>query len=283
MIKKVLKRGIEKIFLNWRLIFILWFINFLFAFTLFFPSYSIFSNDFSRSLIDEITERGDLSILFEFTTHYGKDLKIIMLLSLSISFIYFCINLFLSGGIIAVFKEESKSSESIFSKSSIYFWKFIKLSSLFILIFIIYFIIFNLLDQLNSTLSRQIGSEKLSFYSFLMILVLGAVIFSIIRMLFDYSRIRIVLEEDRKTLLSFRETSRWVLKNFWKTFLLYILLSLSLLLYYIPFSIITFKIYIYSGTLLLLNFLLLQPLFMFRSFLSLLFYSSQVELYKILK
>ncbi len=279
MIGNAFKKGINQGILNWRVILILWLINFIFSLIFFFPTNSLFSKAFSRSLIFEKTLRGDLSIFFEFMTHYKNEIGMLILFSLFLSLLYWFINLFLSGGIISLLKDDGKNSKDIFSNAPKYFWRFIKLSFLFIPLIILFLIIWRLLEKSNELFFNFTGSEKFSFYFSLLTFIIAGILFLILRMLFDYGRIRIVFREEKTITLSLLRTINLVFKNFGKTFILYILLNLFLLFYYIPFLFLM-RIFANSGLLILLFFIFSQALLFLRSFLSFLFYSSQIELYR---
>jgi len=282
MIGNSLKKGINKGILNWRGVIILWLINFLFSLIFFLPSSSLFSKAFSKSMITEKMVKGDLSIFLEFMTVYKNEIGVLFSLSFSLFLIYWIANLFLSGGIISILKEESKNVRDIFSYAPNYFWRFIKLSLLFIPLLILFLIIWRILGKLRELFFNLTGLEIFTFYFSLLTIFIAILIFLLLRILFDYGRIRIVFEEERFITISLLRTVKFVFKNFWKTFLLYIILTISLLLFYIPIYLV-FKIPVFSPILSLLIFLLSQLLLLFRSFLSFLFYSAQTELYRILR
>lgn len=281
MIGNALKKGIKQGILNWRVILILWLINFVFSLIFFFPTSSLFSKAFAKGLIFEKTSRGDLSIFFEFMTHYKNEIGMLLLFSLFLSLLYWLVNLFLSGGIISILKEDRRNSKDIFSNSPKYFWRFIKLSLLFILLTILFFIIWRLLGKSNELLFNLTGSEKYSFYFSLLTFLISGLLLLILRMLFDYGRIRIVFTEEKTVTLSLFRTFNFIFKNIGKTFILYILLNLFLFFYYIPLLFLM-RVTTNEWLLILLFFIFSQALLLFRSFLSFLFYSSQVQLYKAL-
>lgn len=279
MIGNALKNGINKGISNWRVILILWFINFLFSLPFFFSTNSLLSKAFSKSLIFEKTLKGDISLFLEFMTHYKREIGILLLFSILLSFLYWLINLFLSGGNIFILKEDSKNLRDIFASAPMYLWRFIKLSLLFIPLLILFFIIWRLRGKSNELFSNLTGSEKFSFYFSLLTFIIVCLIFLVLRILFDYGRIRIVFEEERTVTLSLLRTINLVFKNFGKTFILYILLNLFLLIYYIPFLFLM-RIPSNSFLLILIFFVFSQALLFLRSFFSFLFYSAQIELYK---
>jgi len=282
MIGNAFKKGINKGILNWRGVIILWLVNFLFSMILFLPSSSLFSKAFSKGMITEKMVKGDLSIFLEFMTIYKNEIGVLFSLSFSLFLIYWLVNLFLSGGIISILKEERKNVRDIFTNAPHYFWRFIKLSLLFIPLMILFLIIWRILGKLREFFFNLTDSEILTFYFSLLIIFITILIFFNLRILFDYGRIRIVFEEERVVTISLLRTVKFVFKNFWKTFLLYIILTISLLLYYIPIYLV-FKISVVSPIFALLIFLLSQLLLLFRSFISFLFYSAQTELYRSLR
>lgn len=279
MIANSFKKGIDNGISNWRVVIILWFINFLFASLFFLPSHSLFAKVFSKSLTPEKIVKGDLSIFFEFMILYKNEIGVLFTLAFSLSLLYQLISLFLSGGIISMVKEGSKNARDIFSKSPYYFWRFVKLYLLFIPILIIFLIIWRILGMFRKSLFNATGSEIFAFYLSLLTIFIAILIFLIIRMLFDYGRIRIVLEEERVLTISLLRTIKFVFINFGRVFLLYIILTISLLLYYIPFYFFL-KIPSSSSISILLILFFSQLLLLFRSFISFLFYSCQTELYK---
>ncbi len=278
MIIKSLKAGINKA-LNWRLILIIWGIHLLFSLTFFLPAYFLYSKAFSRSLVYEGMLKGNISLFLEFLIHHKEEIGVLYGLFISLSFLCWLANLFLSGGILSIFKNGTKNLSDLFSKSYEYTWRFLKLSLLFLPLIILFFIVTGILRKTGYFLSRMVDSEIFSFYISILVFIISIAIFFILRMLFDYGRIRIVLEERTKIFFALIKTIQWTFKNFWKSFSLYILLTLFLFIFWVIFLTIL-NIQTNSGTFTLLIFLLLQLMLIFRSFLSLLFYSSQMELYR---
>ncbi len=278
MIIKSLKVGINEA-LNWRLILVIWIINLLFSLTFFLPAYFLYSKVFSRSLVYEGMLKGDMSLLLEFLIHHKEEIGVLYGLFISLSFLYWLANLFLSGGILSIFKNGTKNLSDLFSKSYEYSWRFLKLSLLFLPLVILFFIITGILRKTSYFLSRMVDSEIFSFYISILVFIISIAIFFILRMLFDYSRIRIVLEENTKIFFALIKTIQWTFKNFWKSFSLYIILTIFLFIFWIIFLTIL-NIQTSSWTFAFFIFLLLQLALTFRSFLSLLFYSSQMELYR---
>jgi hypothetical protein len=201
-------------------------------------------------------------------------------------FFYIILHTFFAGGILTIFSQETPgfTLKKFIQGAGSYFLRFFGLM-LFSWVFIIAIGVF-LQEGVISILS-EISSNSLSevtpFFLSLGFSALTFILLLFIQMVFDYARIKVVLEESRNILKSTLEALAFVFKHPFSTFGLFYLIFL--------FQVIVTLVYILlkeitpqSGFLWVLSAFIIQQFFIFAViWIRCLLYSSQMQLYRYMK
>lgn len=199
---------------------------------------------------------------------------------------YIILHTFLAGGILSIFSQDTPrfTLKEFIEGAGAHFLRFFGLM-LFSWVFIIAIGVF-LQDTLTSILSEISSNSYSEVIPFFIMLGINALIFILllfIQMVFDYARIKVVLEESRNILKSTLDALAFVFKYPFSTFGLFYLIFL--------FQVAVTVIYILLKEIIpqstfpfVLAAFLLQQLFIFAViWIRCLLYSSQMQLYKYMK
>jgi len=191
------------------------------------------------------------------------------------------ISAFFNGGVIGLYADEKLtfSVSRFFSLSGFYFHHFFALALTMLLVVFIFYktlhrLILNLADQITAGAA---GNSWL--FHFLAYLLLLLIIF-FIKIIFDYAKIILVLENQKSSWLCIWLATKFVVRHLLKTFGLYLLLSVIGLSIVLCFGFLL-DVLNASSLFILLTVILLQQLFIFIKIgLRFCFYASQLELYR---
>jgi len=217
------------------------------------------------------------NLIFHFEVTPGYNSILVLL-----GFLYICMSNFLAGGFIGIYSKEYRSSFSEFMMDGAkYFGSFFRLA---LLALVFYYLFFTLLvDWIDAGIpawTRNAASEQTPYVSYMIKGIVALFLLSVFTMIFDYARIRIVLDDRTSALLASVAGGRFALRNFFNTYGLYFLLAL--------FGVVLIAIYALLESLIpqdsywpLVAVLLLQQLYMIARFwLKGNFYASQTALYR---
>jgi len=295
-----------------RMVLLLFVINLLFSMILAFPMYSSLKSSFGQSLVGENMAEGfdylwwgefmDSAKGLETTLSpsiIGKgailnnlenliqfrffDLPSVIII---LGILYVLLHTFLAGGILSIFMKETPrfSMKEFFNGAGTYFIRFFLLM---LISWVFFFFIGSFLggqfNRIINNVSKNSLSEVTPFY---LGLLFSATIFFLllfIQMVFDYGRIKIVLEDSRNVLRSASEAFVFVFKHLGSTLGLYYLIFLV--------NVVITLIYVLlkglipqSALLTVFIAFLIQQVFIFAIiWLRCWLYSSQMELYRYLK
>jgi hypothetical protein len=145
-----------------------------------------------------------------------------------LSLLYVCVNSFLSGAFIAVYSKEYPFSFTEFlSEGGRYFGKFFRITLVALLV---YFLFFNLVvDWMNSSIARwtQADASETVPYAYYMIRnVVVLFLFSFLSMIFDYTRVRMVVDDRTSSLAASAAGTKFAVTNARSTYGLYLILCL---------------------------------------------------------
>jgi hypothetical protein len=208
----------------------------------------------------------------------GASTSLLFLLSL----LYVCINTFLSGAFIAVYSKEYPFSFTEFlTEGARYFGKFFRITLVALLV---YFVFFNILvDWLNNSIARWTqaeASEAVPYTYYMIRNVVVLFIFSFLSMIFDYTRIRMVVDDRTSSLAASAAGTKFAVKNARSTYGLYLLLCLTGFVLIALYAIIEKAVPQDSYWPLLFLFVLQQCYMLARFWLKAGFYACQTRLYQ---
>jgi hypothetical protein len=227
---KVFGKGFEATNKRIRIGLYLWLANFLFSLLILTPFYFMLNKGFSRSLLADQLARGvDFLWLGDIIYKY-KDSYSVFLGWLIIPGIFFLLlSVFLNGGIIGrvASQEEGISLSNFLADCGKYFFRFFRV---FLLSSVVYIVVFGFLFKIISLpldlWNKNASTEWPLLISSNLKLLLLVLIFSIIRMFFDYVKVRMVVEDSRKSLRATLLNASFIGKRFFKAWFLYLLVGL---------------------------------------------------------
>ncbi|MEN8153540.1 MAG: hypothetical protein ABFR75_05910 [Acidobacteriota bacterium] len=289
---KVLKnyyRGIKEATLQPKMIFVLWLINFIFSSLIFYISFKAFSGAIGKSGVGEkLLKEFDFNVLFEFLFHDGGFTTIFSVAFVLIS-VYFLVSILLCGGILFTLTNPRKLNtgenrkqnftSSFFQGAGEFFGRFFRLS-IYSLILWGVFIVFNILFGLLGSLFTAKGdNELLAFYLFWVRLGVGFFLLYLIRMILDYTRIKIVIEDSRHVFRSLFRTIKFVFKRLGKTLALYYLFLITGIILFGIYWILKLIIPSSSLVTIIIIFIVQQVFIAARGWIKIAFQAGQLKFY----
>ena len=289
---KVLKsyyQGIKEATLQPKMIFVLWLINFIFSSVIFYLSFQAFSGAIGKSGVAErLLKEFDFNVLFEFLIHDGG-FKTIFSVAFVLILIYFLVSIFLYGGILFSLTNPRKLNTGENRKQSFtpvffqgagkFFGRFFRLSIYSLILWGI-FIIFNmLLNPLGRLLTAKGANEQVAFYLFWVRLGIGLFLLYLIKMILDYARIKIVIEDSRHVFRSLFRTIKFVFQRLGKTLALYYLLLITGIILFGIYWVLKLIIPSYSLITIIIIFIVQQIFIASRGWIKIAFQAGQLKFY----
>jgi hypothetical protein len=211
-----------------RLLLILWVINVLFALLIAGPFFALFSSDLGHSLLGRNLQALDFIWLGDLIFRY-QDVAPAALAAVAIPVVlYALVYVFLNGGIIGrLLDGEGRTTlQSFFSDCGRYFWRFVRL---FLVSLLFYALAFGVVLEAVAALLKPISEKALTewpdFWISAFHSVAALLFLSLVHMIFDYARIRVVAEDDRQVLRALIAALRFVGRRFFRAWFLYLLVA----------------------------------------------------------
>jgi hypothetical protein len=199
-----------------------------------------------------------------------------------LSLLYLCTNSFLSGAFIGVYSKDYPFSFTEFlSEGARYFGKFFRIALVALLV---YFVFFNIVvDWINGTIAqstRTEASETVPYTYYMLRNVVVLFLFSFLSMMFDYARVRMVVDDRTSSLAASAAGMKFAVINARSAYGLYLLLCLVGFVLVVLYAIFEKVIPQDSYWPLLLLFLVQQCYVFARLWLKAGFYACQTALYQ---
>jgi len=208
----------------------LWGINLLFSSLAVTPLYFLISKEFSRSFTGEQIGRGlNMTWLGDFIYKYKDFYPAFIGWILVFIIIIFLLSIYLNGGIIGriVSEDERITFADFLSDCGKYFPRFFRVA---LLTLVGYFIVFGLLfyavSQLFKVWARNASTEWPLIISSNIKFIIALLLFTIVRMFFDYVKIRLVVEDSRKSIRATLLNIPFIMHNFFKVWALFLCVGL---------------------------------------------------------
>jgi hypothetical protein len=230
--------GIREATIQPKMISVLWLINLLFSTVLFYTVFNFLAKTIGKSQASDILlQRLDFNYVFELLVHHGGAIRTILCLFLILIFVYSFVSIFLNGGILftiapstrmaAVEKRGERFAGTFFQGAGKFFGRFFRLCIYSLLLWVLFIILHVLLNLVFRPLTSGGTNEQMMLYLFWVRLAIGLFLILLIRMILDYTRIKIVLEDTHYVSRSLLQTIGFVFRNFGKTLALYYLLIVT--------------------------------------------------------
>jgi len=281
---KAFGQGFETTNKKIRMTLYLWLANFLFSLLVLTPFYFILNKDFSRSLLADQLARGvDLLWLGDLIYKY-RDFSSVLLGWFIVPGIFFLLlSVFLNGGIIGQIasQEEKVSLSNFLADCGKYFFRFLRVFLLSSVVFIFVFgFLFKIISLPFDLWQKNASTEwPLLFISNIKLLLL-ILIFSMIRMFFDYVKVRLVVEDSRKSLRTAVLNLSFIGKRFFKAWGLYLLVGLITFISGIVYLSV-YQPLPKAGFMLFVAFVWQQAYFLARTWAKILFFSTEYHFFNV--
>lgn len=273
-----------------KMILLLWIINFLFSSLIFYIVFDVCCSVVGSTLAAEsLVKKMDYHILFDTLFHHGGQMSLIFTVAMILIVLYIPVSLLLKGGILHSLREKQiqeggenpqKFLSLFFQGAGKYFGRFFRLW-IYSLILWLVFLLFNVvLHPIGKLLTNDGFNEHMLVYVFIGRIIIGLFLVLLIKMIMDYTRIRIVVEETPKVFRSFMQTLRYIFGNLGKILALFYLLFLTGILVMILLWILKFSVSSTTVTGSLLGFLIGQIVIYVRSWSNVTFQASQLRFYE---
>lgn len=214
-----------------------------------------------------------------FKWRLGLEYLSIMIL---LGFAYVLTSTFLSAGFIGTYAKSYRLSfQEFLVEGAKYFGKFFRLALLSLIVYLLLFeIIFDWWTQSISSWTADESSEMVPFVHYMIKNGVAVLVLGFVALCFDYAKIRMVVDDRISALFAAWAGAQFVVKNFFSTTGLYILLSLIGIVFIVLYALVEGAIDQTGYWTIVLVFLLQQIYLLARLCLKATFYAAQTQLYQ---
>jgi hypothetical protein len=199
-----------------------------------------------------------------------------------ISLLYVCVNTFLAGGFVGMYSKDYRSSFPEFLMDGArYFGKFFRIALVALVVYYLFFAV--IVDWVNNSIygwTQNNASETVPYLYYMIRNVVVLLLMSLLFMIFDYTRIRMVVDDRTSALASTVAGARFAVPRLVKTYGLYLLLTAIGVLLVIVYAILEKSMPQESYWPLVFLFILQQLYMVARLWLKATFYASQITMYR---
>jgi len=285
-ILKIFEEGFQTTNKRLKMVIYLWLINFVFSVLIITPVYFLIKKDLSRSLMsDQIIKGTGLLWIGDIFYKYQDLLPALAGWFLIPAILFILLYIFLYGGIIGriAAQNEKINLTSFLSDCSTYFSPFLRV---FLISLVAYLVVFggihNAICALFDLWKKSASTEWPLILSSILDFLILVLLFSIVRMFFDYVRVRLVVEKSKKAIRATLLNVAFIGKRFFKAWFLYLLVVLIAAI----FGIVYFAVYQplpNIGVLLIAGFIWQQIYVLSRMWTKILFYSTEYHFFNLNK
>ncbi|MBI5477079.1 MAG: hypothetical protein HY964_10140 [Ignavibacteriales bacterium] len=220
MIIKSILNGIESAFRNKKVIIIYYLINLIGGFLIMIPLRFIIGKFIGYTVMGkEIASSMDIDFVFEFIIKNQNAIAGVRGLIIFVPILFWIFGLFLSGGIFSLFIHHGRFQSSQFwGDSGKYFGRFIRLFLWCIPLFIIFYCIQFAVTGIQYLIYGNDPYQPIAFWGEWIKIGMGYIGLIIAYLVFDYSRIQIVMFDIRSSRRALMEGFKFTFKHFGKTF-----------------------------------------------------------------
>ncbi|MBS3946621.1 MAG: hypothetical protein KGZ42_14040 [Melioribacter sp.] len=281
-IKNTIVHGTRSVFHNSRLVILIWFFNALSALVLTVPILNILMDNLGRSLLsDQLALHFDYMWYVQFQNLYRVNFDQLPLSIYTVVGIYTLLQTFFLGGIISIFHIPEKNHIVDFFYGGVkYFFRFVKITLISIALYIIAFVIIDYMGQLIHLFFRNSENVRLEFFFFALRYVLLIFFIGVVSIITDYSKVSLAVNDRTKIFREVYTSTLFIKNNFAIVFTAFLIVSIIGGVGAVVYNIIGMAIPRTPYYMLLLSFILQQMLIIFRLLVRMLFYATEVNLYK---
>ncbi|MGD9344957.1 MAG: hypothetical protein PVH84_03790 [Candidatus Aminicenantes bacterium] len=282
--------GIKRALLEPKMLVVLWLVNFVSASVVYFLFSGYLSDTIGHRLAaSNFLERFDFKTFFELIIHEGQGLHWILYVGFILIFLYYLVSLFLHGGILTVLKsrgvitaterQNTRFAPAFFQGAGKYFGRFFRLAIYSLILWLVLGIIYYLLDLILKSFTAGGTNEQAIFIRYLARPIIILILYFLIRMICDYARIQIVVDDSKAVFKSLFQAVRFVFRNFFKTLILYYLMLITGLAIFVAYWFLQKMIPAQTLLPILIAFLIGQIFILFRGWLKVALQAAQLHFY----
>ncbi len=211
-----------------RMTLLLYILLLIFTFTVIIPFFSVLKKETGYSMsVYPLLKNFDFTVYADFLQHSGKAVKPFVSIAIWLSVFYIFFGVFLSGGIIhIIYNQENKFSlKEFFAGCGNYILPFLRITIFsFILQVIIAILVYVPLMGYLDSLKETAESEATLVYTFLTGAAIHLILAAFVMLVTDYAKIMLVVNESKKSFVSFWLSFKFFFRYFFRTVFLYVLL-----------------------------------------------------------
>ncbi len=261
-----------------KMVVYLWLINFIYSVLIVTPVYFLIKKDLSRSLMaDQIIKGTGLPWLGDIMYKYQDVFPALVGWCLIPGIFFMLLYVFLYGGIIGRIAAQDEEIKMTFflADCSKYFFTFLRV---FLISLVAYLVVFKGIRSIISALfnlwKKNASTEWPLILSSILEFLILVLLFSIVRMFFDYVRMRLVVEKSKKTIRAMLLNIAFIKKWFFKVWFLYLLVGLITVVFGVIYLAV-YQLLPKIGILLIVGFICQQIYVLSRMWTKILFYSTE--------
>jgi len=220
-------QGVRETIRLGRAVFILWVANMFFALLAVLPLAFLINRELAPSFWGKDVRGFDFLWLGEAAYKFRTLPPVIAGWLLGAAGLFFVVSIFLNGGVVGrLAAGERVTPAGFFGDCGRFFWRFVRL---FLLSLPFYFVVLVFFSRLLAAALKPVTDNAATEWTYIIVsnfqFLVVLLVFSIVQMLFDYTKIRLAVDDSRQVLRSFGRTIGFILRNFGRTWGTYLLVS----------------------------------------------------------
>ncbi len=204
-VSKSYSQGIKRASSEGKLVWLLWLINVLFASLIYFQFSDYLNQVLSRSAAAaNFLKTFDMNTFFELVIHNGEKLNILVSLAILLLIGFLFVSVFLNGGILFTLilprktEKRRRLAPLFFEGGGKFFGRFLRLLIYSLILWLGIIVVILILNMILKPITKGGTNEVLMFYLILIQVVIAFLLLFLVKMIVDYARIKIVVEDTRK-------------------------------------------------------------------------------------
>lgn len=218
-----LARGVQRIWMHKRILLWLYLINIAFASVLIFPFRRLLDKVSKTDLADEFLEGFSTDAFVDIGMRFGSELKSLGLAAIGLGALYLLLNVFLAGGIVATLALDHRVSLHRFlAGASRFFSRYLRLFFVFCVTLGAVLAGFKFsIEPYFEDLAEAATTDRDAFLLKALGVVILLFVVSLAAMVFDYAKVRTVIDRRRSMIVSAVSGLSFSFRRFWRCFRLF--------------------------------------------------------------
>lgn len=281
-IKNVLLQSIRTVWYNAKFVILLWVINAASGVVLSVAIFHLLLSSIGRSFIsDNLANSFDYFWFIQFMQKNDVPLEQYPLLIYSVVVFYTLLQTFLLGGLIAVFNQPKKNHFVDFFYGGVkYFYRFFKVVLVSVLFYALAFKVNDYTGEFITWMFKNSENVMGDFILRSLRYVLLVFLIGVVTLLSDYSKVSLAINDKTKIIKQVYSAILFIKNNFNKVFIVFLIVACIGALGVVIYNMLEYLIPRTPYYVLIISFILQQMLIIFRLLIRMLFYATEVVLYK---